>query len=51
MIESVACGLVLNVVGMVGFMLCCVGVFFTLPIMFVGNYHIAKQLTNGGTIQ
>ncbi len=51
LIESVVCGLVLNVVGMVGFMLCCVGVFFTLPIMFIGNYHMAKQLTNGGTIQ
>jgi uncharacterized membrane protein len=51
LIESFACGLVLNVVGMVGFMLCCVGIFVTLPITFIGNYHMAKQLTDGGTIQ
>jgi len=49
LLESVACGLVLNVVGVIGFMLCCVGLFFTMPIAFIGNYHMAKQLTDGGT--
>ena len=51
LIESFACGLVLNIIGAVGMVLCCVGLFVTLPITLIGNYHMAKQLTDGGTIQ
>ena len=51
LIESFACGLVLNVVGIMGLVVCCVGALVTLPITFIGNYHMAKQLTDGGTIQ
>nr|WP_315487953.1 hypothetical protein [uncultured Rhodoferax sp.] len=42
------CGLVLAIVGSLGSFLCGVGIIFTLPIAFIGSYHMAKQLTDGG---
>ena len=42
------CGLVLAIVGSLGSFLCGVGIILTLPIAFIGSYHMAKQLTDGG---
>lgn len=39
------CTLVLGIVGSLGAILCGVGVILTLPITFIGMYHMAKQLT------
>lgn len=44
------CTLVLGIVGSLGAILCGVGIFLTLPITFIGLYHMAKQLTNGGVV-
>jgi uncharacterized membrane protein len=42
--------LVLVIVGNMGLILCFVGVIVTLPIALIGIYHMAKQLTDGGTV-
>lgn len=42
------CGLVLGIVGSLGGLLCGIGIILTLPIAFIGSYHMAKQLTDGG---
>lgn len=42
------CGLVLGIVGSLGSLLCGIGIILTLPIAFIGSYHMAKQLTDGG---
>ena len=42
------CSLVLGIVGSIGGLLCGIGMFVTLPIAFIGMYHMAKQLTDGG---
>lgn len=42
------CGLVLAIVGSIGSFLCGIGIILTLPIAFIGSYHMAKQLTDGG---
>ncbi len=42
------CSLILGIVGSLGMILCFVGIFLTLPIAFIGMYHMAKQLTDGG---
>lgn len=42
------CGLVLGIVGSLGGLLCGIGMILTLPIAFIGSYHMAKQLTDGG---
>ena len=44
------CMLVLGIVGNLGLILCFVGVIFTLPIAFIGSYHMAKQLTGGNLL-
>ena len=41
-------GLVLAIVGSLGSFLCGIGIILTLPIAFIGSYHMAKQLTDGG---
>ena len=41
-------GLVLTIIGSIGSLLCGVGIILTLPIAFIGSYHMAKQLTDGG---
>ena len=43
------CMLVLGIIGNLGLILCFVGVIITLPIAFIGSYHMAKQLTDGGS--
>lgn len=42
------CSLILGIVGSIGMIFCFVGIFLTLPIAFIGMYHMAKQLTDGG---
>ena len=44
------CVLVLGIIGNLGIILCFVGVIITLPIAFIGSYHMAKQLTDSGTV-
>lgn len=44
------CMLVLGIIGNLGLILCFVGIIITLPIAFIGSYHMAKQLTDGGTV-
>ena len=44
------CMLVLGIIGNLGLILCLVGIIITLPIAFIGSYHMAQQLTHGGTV-
>jgi uncharacterized membrane protein len=48
LLSSVFCALVLGIVGSIGGLLCGIGMILTLPIAFIGMYHMAKQLTDGG---
>lgn len=48
LIGAFFCALVLGIVGSLGAIVCGVGMLITLPITFIGSYHMAKQLTNGG---
>ncbi|MES2951484.1 MAG: hypothetical protein V4858_23375 [Pseudomonadota bacterium] len=50
LLSSVLCALVLGIVGSIGGLLCGVGMILTLPIAFIGSYHMAKQLTDGGAV-
>jgi uncharacterized membrane protein len=43
------CSLILGIVGSLGAILCGIGIIITMPIALIGMYHMAKQLTNGGT--
>lgn len=45
LLSAFFCSLVLAIVGSLGTILCGVGVIFTLPITFIGMYHMARQLT------
>jgi uncharacterized membrane protein len=49
LIPACLCTLIVGIVGCLGAILFGVGIFLTLPIAFIGMYHMAKQLTNGGT--
>ncbi len=51
LVQAFLGSLVLSVIGMLGFVLCCIGIVLTIPITFIGNYHMAKQLTDDGTVQ
>jgi uncharacterized membrane protein len=48
LVSSILCALVLGIVGSIGSLLCGIGMILTLPIAFIGMYHMAKQLTDGG---
>lgn len=48
LIASCLCMLVLVIIGSLGAILCGVGIFLTLPIAYIGMYHMCKQLTDGG---
>ena len=48
LLSSVFCALVLGIVGSIGGLLCGIGMILTLPIAFIGMYHMAKQLTDSG---
>lgn len=44
------CMLVLGIIGNLGVLLCGVGVVITLPIAFIGTYHMAKQMAGDGGV-
>jgi uncharacterized membrane protein len=48
LVSAFFCALVLGIVGSIGSILCGIGIILTLPIGFIGSYHMAKQLTDGG---
>ncbi len=48
LLSAFFCALVLGIIGSLGSLLCGVGIILTLPIGFIGSYHMAKQLTDGG---
>jgi uncharacterized membrane protein len=48
LLSAFLCMLVLGFIGNIGMILCFVGIIVTLPIAFIGSYHMAKQLTDGG---
>ena len=48
LLSAFFCMLVLGIVGQLGLILCFVGVIITMPITFIGSYHMAKQLTDSG---
>jgi uncharacterized membrane protein len=48
LLSAFFCGLVLAIIGSLGGLLCGIGIILTLPIAFIGSYHMAKQLTDGG---
>jgi uncharacterized membrane protein len=50
-VEAVVYMLILSLIAFVGIFLCCVGIFVTLPIGVIGQYWLAKQLTDDGTVQ
>lgn len=50
LLSSILCALVLGIVGSIGSILCGIGMILTLPIAFIGMYHMAKQLTDGGAV-
>ncbi len=49
MLSSIVCTLVLGIVGGIGSIACGIGAVVTMPIAFIGMYHMAKQMTDGGT--
>lgn len=44
LVGAFLCMLVLGIIGNLGALLCFVGVVVTLPIAFIGTYHMAKQM-------
>jgi uncharacterized membrane protein len=49
LVSSALCAFVVAIVGSLGAILCGIGAILTLPIAFIGFYHLAKQLTDSGT--
>lgn len=50
-VESVVYMLILSVIAFAGVLMCCVGLFVTVPISVIGQYFLARQLTDDGTVQ
>jgi len=48
LLTSCLCMVILSLIGSLGAILCGIGVFLTLPVLFIGSYHLARQLTDGG---
>ena len=49
LVPSALCTLVLGLIGSVGSILCGVGILLTLPICYIGMYHMAKKMMDSGT--
>ncbi len=49
LLGSCICSLILGFIGSLGAILCGVGIIITMPIALIGMYHMAKQLTDGGS--
>ena len=50
LVAAFLCTLILGIIGNIGMIFCFVGIVVTLPIAFIGSYQMAKQLTDGGTL-
>jgi hypothetical protein len=50
LIGAFLCSQVLMILGSLGAIVCGVGILVTMPVAFIGIYHMAKQLTDGNTI-
>lgn len=50
LVEAVVYMLVFAVMAFAGILLCCIGLFVTVPISVTGQYFLAKQLTDDGAI-
>ena len=50
-VEAVVYMLILSIIAFAGVLMCCVGLFVTVPISFIGQYWLARQMTADGTIQ
>lgn len=48
LVGAFLCSLVLGILGQLGAIACFVGILITLPISFIGMYHMSRQLTNDG---
>jgi uncharacterized membrane protein len=46
LLSAMLCVIVLSIVGSLGSIVCGIGVIVTMPIAFIGMYHMAKQLTD-----
>ncbi len=44
LVSAFLCMLILGIIGNLGVILCFVGLFITVPIAFIGSYHMAKQM-------
>jgi len=40
--------ILLAVIGSIGAIACYVGIFLTLPVLYIGGYHLARQLVGAG---
>ena len=47
LIGSFLCALILSIIGLLGAILCGIGILITMPIAFIGMFHMARQLTDG----
>jgi uncharacterized membrane protein len=43
LVPAAICSLVLGLVGSLGMLACFVGIFVTLPLTFIGSFHMARQ--------
>lgn len=44
LLNAFLCMLILGIIGNLGVILCFIGVFITVPIAFIGSYHMTKQM-------
>ena len=51
LIPSCLCVLILGIIGSLGVLLCGVGILVTLPIAFIGEYHMAKQMVGSDPLK
>jgi len=49
LLSTCLCSLVLGFIGSLGAIACGIGMVVTMPIAAIGMYHLAKQITDGGT--
>jgi uncharacterized membrane protein len=50
LVAAFLCMLVLGLISQLGLIACFIGVLVTMPIGLIGMYHMAKQITDDGTV-
>lgn len=50
LLGAMLCVVVLGIIGSIGSVFCGIGIVVTMPIAFIGMYHMAKQLTDGSGV-